>query len=303
MADREVKKVISLSSRAARLLREDVDLAERLAAARGEVPFDPPESILLLCLLAGSRVPELRDAALATLRKTGEEDFELFLAEQDLHPRILDLIARLHADNPVLAEMILWHSAALEATRDYLNLRQNRVSFRIENELIEAVASGVDGSSSVDEPDEADVEHVEVTGTEEYRTAYKAAQHMTIGQKIKMAFSGDKEWRSLLIKDTIKPVCCAVLKNPRITEMEILTIARSVVQYDDIIRLICANREWVKKYPIRKALVYNHRTPLQVALKLMATLGEKDLAFLAKSKNVSSVITGQARKLTMSKPH
>ena len=116
-----------------------------------------------------------------------------------------------------------------------------------------------------------------------------------------MALTGSKEWPTVLIKDTIKPICCAVLKNPRITEAEILAIARSAVQYDDIIRLICANREWVKKYPIRKALVENHRTPLPVALKLLATLGEKDLTFLAKNKNISTVISTQARKMSLAK--
>jgi hypothetical protein len=62
-------------------------------------------------------------------------------------------------------------------------------------------------------------------------------------------------------------------------------------------RLICHNKEWLKNYKIRKALVENNRTPLPFALRQMTTLSEKDVAALAKSKNVSTVIATNARKL------
>ena len=130
---------------------------------------------------------------------------------------------------------------------------------------------------------------------------HRQVQLLSTSQKIKMALTGDKEWRTVLIKDTVKPVCCAVLKNPRITEAEIISIIRSSVQFDDIIRIISGNREWLNKYQIRKALVENHRTPLHVALKLLATLPDKDLSSLAKSRNVSSVIATQARKMLIAK--
>jgi hypothetical protein len=136
---------------------------------------------------------------------------------------------------------------------------------------------------------------------DEFRSKYQLSQQMGVGDKIKMALTGDKEWRNILLKDANKLVSGAVVKNPRITEGEILTIAKSNVQNDEIMRVICANKEWVKIYMIRKALVENHRTPLPVALRFMASLTEKDLAFLAKSKNVSTVIAGQARRALISK--
>jgi len=124
---------------------------------------------------------------------------------------------------------------------------------------------------------------------------------MGVAEKIKIALTGDKEWRSLLIKDSNKLVSGAVVKNPRITEAEILSIAKSKIQNDEIVRLICMNKEWLKNYQIRKAMVENHKTPLPNALRLMTTLTEKDLAALAKSKNVSTVIATQARRLLLNK--
>jgi hypothetical protein len=124
---------------------------------------------------------------------------------------------------------------------------------------------------------------------------------MGIGEKIKMALTGDKEWRAILIKDANKLVSAGVIKNPRITDGEILTILKVGVQNDEIVRLICANKEWVKNYLIRKALISCPKTPLPNALRYLATMNEKDLAGYAKSKNISSVLSTQAKRMLLSK--
>ncbi|MEI6703679.1 MAG: hypothetical protein WCL71_09115, partial [Deltaproteobacteria bacterium] len=81
----------------------------------------------------------------------------------------------------------------------------------------------------------------------------------------------------------------------------VLGLIKSGIQNDEIMRLICANREWVKNYNIRKALITNNRTPVQHAMKFLDTMGEKDLASLAKSKNISSVISTMAKRILLSK--
>jgi hypothetical protein len=151
-------------------------------------------------------------------------------------------------------------------------------------------------------------EDAEITGEdpvkedgEEYLSKYKMAQNMGIGEKIKMALSGDKEWRSILVKDSNKLISGSVIKNPRITEAEVLTLVKSGIQNDEIMRLICANKEWIKTYKIRKALIENNRTPAQNALRYLGTMGEKDLASFAKSKNIASVISTMAKRLLLGK--
>ena len=291
--------VIRLSPAAARLVGGEAAEGEQLAALSGKLDLPFPELCAVICVLAGSRNQPVRDAAVLALRSLSPDSLAEFLVDPELHPRFLDLIARVHAGDPVVAELVIWHPAVLESTREFLAGRQ-------------ADQTSAQDEPEVDGPDEADdgAEEPGAAGaplpdaeTEEAksRSPYQQVQHLGIGEKIKMALTGNKAWRNILIKDTIKPVCCSVLKNPRITEAEVLAIARSSVQYDDIIRIICANREWLKKYQIRKALVENHRTPLTVALKLLTTLGEKDLSSLGKSKNVSSVIATQARKMAQAK--
>jgi hypothetical protein len=116
-----------------------------------------------------------------------------------------------------------------------------------------------------------------------------------------MALSGDKEWRAILVKDANKLVSGSVIKNPRITDGEILTLIKAGIQNDEIMRLICANKEWIKNYNIRKALVENNRTPVRNAMRYLGTMGEKDLASFAKSKNISSVISTMAKRLLLNK--
>ena len=147
-------------------------------------------------------------------------------------------------------------------------------------------------------------EELEESGTatdDEYRSKYQMSQSMGISEKIKTALTGDKEWRAILIKDANKLVSGAVVKNPRITDAEILNILKVGVQNDEIIRTICDNKEWVKNYRIRKALVECPKTPLPNALRFLSSLNEKDIAGYAKSKNISSVISTQAKRIIMNK--
>lgn len=133
------------------------------------------------------------------------------------------------------------------------------------------------------------------------QSKYQQALEMGVSEKIKMALTGDKEWRTIFIKDPNKLVSSAALKNPRITEGEVLTIAKNKSSSEELIRLITLNREWLKNYAIKKALIFHPRTPLQNALRYMSILGEKDMKTLAKSRGVSQVIVNAARRAVLLK--
>lgn len=128
---------------------------------------------------------------------------------------------------------------------------------------------------------------------------YQMSMEMAVAEKIKMAMTGDKEWRTLFLKDANKLVSSAALKNPRITEGEVLTVAKNKSSSDELIRLITLNREWLKNYEIKRALVYHPRTPLPKALRFMNTLGEKDIKNIAKSRGIAQVLVNNARRMLM----
>lgn len=132
---------------------------------------------------------------------------------------------------------------------------------------------------------------------EEKKTIMQKIQGMSVPEKIRLALWGNKEVRSILIKDSSKAVRNAVLSSPRITESEILQIANSRNTDEDVLRQIAKNKNWMKNYGIIMALVTNPKTPLSLSLGLLSRLREKDLSFLSKNKNIPSALQREARRL------
>jgi hypothetical protein len=120
-------------------------------------------------------------------------------------------------------------------------------------------------------------------------------------QKIRWAQIGNKETRSILMRDSNKIIATSAIRNPRVTEQEVTTIAMSRSVNDEVIRVIAASRDWTKSYPVRLNLVNNPKCPLPAALQFLRTLRENDLRALAKNKNVPNVVATTARRLTEEK--
>ncbi len=137
-----------------------------------------------------------------------------------------------------------------------------------------------------------DIDDDELTGN-----LFAAIQKMSVMQKIKLARVGGKEARSLLIRDRNKIVASSVVSSPKITDTEIVQIAKSRNVSDDILRMIARNREWTKHYQVKSALATNPKCPLSEAIKFLNYLQEKELRSIMKSKDVPSAIATHARRI------
>jgi hypothetical protein len=124
---------------------------------------------------------------------------------------------------------------------------------------------------------------------------------MSVSEKIKLATLGNKEARTLLLRDSNKLVCMAAVTSPRVTDGEILGLANSRTAQSDVLRYIYSNREFTKTYAVKSALVKNPKVPLPFALKMMLTLQEKDIKELARDRNVPQTIQSQAKGYLMKK--
>ena len=125
---------------------------------------------------------------------------------------------------------------------------------------------------------------------------YQISLGLKVAEKIKMGLTGDKEWRALMIKQSNKLIQAAVLKNPRITDGEVLTIANNRSSSEDLIRMILLNKDWMKNYDIKKAMITHPKTPAPKAMRLVSMLTLKDIKTLAKSRQVSTLVSTAARK-------
>ncbi|GAB4300039.1 MAG: hypothetical protein Kow0090_15500 [Myxococcota bacterium] len=132
---------------------------------------------------------------------------------------------------------------------------------------------------------------------EEFESFYRKVQKMSVAQKIVLAQKGNKNVRTLLLRDSNKLVLMAVINSPQITDGEILMTAQNRAMPEEIIRAISMNKEWTKEYSMKVALAYNPKCPVQEAMRYIQSLQKRDLRDLSKSKNVPSNISTYAKKL------
>ena len=120
---------------------------------------------------------------------------------------------------------------------------------------------------------------------------------MKVKDRMKLGMKGDREARSILIRDPNKVVAQAVINNPRITDQEVEAIAAMRTVADDVLRLIAMNRGWARQYPIIHNLARNPRTPLPTAMSILPRLHTKELKTLGQNRNVSDAVRRQALRL------
>jgi phosphoribosyl-dephospho-CoA transferase len=138
---------------------------------------------------------------------------------------------------------------------------------------------------------------MENDGSDSIRSLFQKIQTMSVSEKLDLARKASKEARSILIRDSNKLVQLAVVTSPKITESEILAIASNRQVNDDVLKEIAMNKEWLRNYQIRLALVNNPKTPLSIAMAQVTYLNRRDLSLLAKSKGVPRplIIAAQER--------
>src|SRR4029453_5442179 len=122
---------------------------------------------------------------------------------------------------------------------------------------------------------------------------------MTVAERLKLALKGNRDARTLLLRDANRMVQRFVLQNPRISDEEIVALAKNRNIDSELLDIVCRRKEWVSKYPVRLALTTNPKTPLTMAGRFGPTLLPGDLRALAKSKNVPAAVNGMAKRLVI----
>ena len=124
-------------------------------------------------------------------------------------------------------------------------------------------------------------------------------QQMAVGERLKLALKGNRDARQILIRDSSRIVQRFVLQNPRITEDEIVALAKNRSIDRELLDHICRRKEWLGNYQVKLALATNPKTPLALAVRLVPSLLPRDLRSLAKSKNVPGAVNGLAKRLVI----
>lgn len=127
--------------------------------------------------------------------------------------------------------------------------------------------------------------------------ALQKINHLDVKGRIQLALKGNKEERSLLIRDGTKVVALAVLEAPKLSDGEVEKFASQKNVLEAVLRQIPLKRRFMKNYIVVRNLVANPRTPLDLGLGLMKNLLVADLKNLSANKEVSETIRKLAMKM------
>jgi hypothetical protein len=119
---------------------------------------------------------------------------------------------------------------------------------------------------------------------------------LKVGDRVKLAMLGNKEERSVLIRDGSKVVSSAVLASPKLTDAEVETIAAMKNVQQSVLRDIQRSRKFMKNYNVVKNLINNPRCPLDLSLTMVKNLQTNDLKALSMNKNVPETLKKVALK-------
>jgi len=138
-------------------------------------------------------------------------------------------------------------------------------------------------------------------GEEVNLSVAKRIARLKTNQKIMLAIKGGKEERTILIREANRLIQENVMRNGRITEGEVAFIANMRTINDGVLRIITMNREWMKKYTIVKAIVYNPRTPIALAMSNLKRINEFDMKLMQRDKNIPEVLRREAKRFLEAK--
>jgi hypothetical protein len=241
--------------------RGEVDRDVRMQAAQGLIAPRAHEQLAILVLLLEDKDREIRETADETINRIPEQVLKTFLARSDV---TLDL-REFFGDRGIFPDEI----PPLDGDDD------------------EPLIDTEDPTGSGGEDDDR-------------QSGIQALSSMTFPQRLKAAMKGTREQRAILIRDANKLISTSVLSSPKVSGAEVESFARMQNVSEDVLRIIGANRAWLKSYGVILALAKNPKTPLGMSLNFMSRLTTKDVAKLAVDRNVPEALRIAARKKMVS---
>ncbi len=199
------------------------------------------------------------------------------------YPEILDMMETNPLCNPFIRGRI-------KELRDFY-LQPKAAEAIAETEVLEELTTVLAEEQEEDAP--ASVEKIQ----QQAKTTLQRINLMGISERVRLALTGNKTERLVLIKDPNRLVQTAVLDSPKMADDEVLIHVRNLSLPGEIIGKIATNREWTKNYTIILALVANPKTPVNRAISFVKQLHDRDLKLLSRDRNISPVIRVVAENL------
>ena len=264
--------------------------------------------------------PATADETVAKVARAGPEKITEIISQNQLrflrHPEIVRQLVQNPAARPSTIDLVtdfcVRSGLILEDLQSFRDARRRVLGAGSDEKAAEAAAHA--------EIEEARIEHeLELLGAsapdrheldeddagpdlpiDEGRRATLSQQigRLSVAKKIEWANKrGNKEVRTLLLRDSNKLVQMAVVQSPRITEEEVIKLSHSRTSPEDVIRYIYNNRQMVKSYRVKVSLVNNPKLPVAIGMRFLPMLRASELKSVAKNRNISHALMNAAKNL------
>ena len=124
-------------------------------------------------------------------------------------------------------------------------------------------------------------------------------QALSPNQKKKLAISGNRQARAILMKDEDHSLHIWVMKNPGLVEEEVGEFSAMETLSAEALTFLLQSRRWGACPRVVKNLVVNPQTPPEAIPNLLAFLSVDDLKLLVETPGVRHLVARQARRTLM----
>jgi len=291
----------------------------KLAVCTGGVALSGPERAEILAVLAMDEIEGVAQGAAVALTKVAPENFVTALVQADAAPALMHYCAANLASAAGIADALAQNAScpvkALEKVTSHLStvsiqaLLDNLERLTSSPALIDALAASPNANAEQRSflaelqkgaPESAELQEAVAAAEPDptkRKTLLERLATMNVLQRVKLALTGGREERIILIRDSNKVVQRSVLQSPRLTDAEVESFASMTTLTSEILRLMANNRQWMKNYAIVKNLIFNSKTPLDITMHQLTRLTPRDLKILSTSKSVPETLRSTAAKM------
>ncbi|MBN2362052.1 MAG: hypothetical protein JXR83_21550 [Deltaproteobacteria bacterium] len=124
----------------------------------------------------------------------------------------------------------------------------------------------------------------------------------TLGMRKWMArrVSGDQLDR--MLKDIDVSVVANLLKNPHITERDVVRVVAQRPNFSDVIAMVGRSPRWNRSYAVRRAIAFNPYSPVDLTLRQVTFLTRQDLYAVAGDPKLHAEVRQAAAELARRRP-
>src|SRR3989338_1866699 len=124
----------------------------------------------------------------------------------------------------------------------------------------------------------------------------KKLPEIPLGEKISMAKNAPRDLLLVLLYDKEPMVLETALWNPRLTEIDIITLMQKKNTVSSSLEVIATHKKWKNRYQVRFYLTKNPKTPFSASVSLLENFLKQDLEILLSNNEISDKLKNEISK-------